>query len=74
MNPVLAILGTLALYGLLASFILWARRADRRLGRQAFRDGLPLNVRWSRPMRDGWAEAWGAHLRRSINNSSPRSK
>lgn len=65
-NPILMIAATAALWGLVWAFVAWARRSDHRLGRQAFRDGLPLNARWSRQMREGWGEAWVASARRVI--------
>lgn len=39
-----------------------ARASDYRMGAQAYRDGLPLNARWGKDMRHGWADAMMAKL------------
>lgn len=41
-------------------FTRWVGRNDWELGAQAERDGLALNVGWSRRMKDGWAHSWRA--------------
>ena len=41
------------------------RRADEyHGGRRAKRAGEPLNARWSRRKRDGWADQWHEEARR----------
>lgn len=54
-----------AFWWLIATVALWTMfwltkrcidHQDAELGRQACRDDIPLNPRWTRAMQDGWAD------------------
>lgn len=60
-----AILG-LGLFVMAALFWLWAKTSDYQEGRIAQRNGLALNPRWSKAMREGWADEFGASIERKL--------
>lgn len=49
----------LALVALVAVlwFVRWTKKADRKLGRRAFLDGLSYNPKWGDDIAQGWREA-----------------
>jgi hypothetical protein len=57
------LVGSAGLWLVVIAILRRAALSDYELGRQAKRDGLPLNVRWSSKMRAGWADQWGDDAR-----------
>ena len=47
-------------------FVRWSLRSDKRLGRQAYRDGLPYNPKWGASICEGWREARAEDEKRKL--------
>jgi hypothetical protein len=74
------LVGSAALWLIVIAILRRTARSDYQRGRQAKRDGLPLNVRWSPKVREGWADQWHVDarnrarqdLRRKLNMETDR--